>query len=343
MSLPNIDPTEWLLMSQDQVLDRFHGLNGSYSDGIGQKRFVYVAGKRKDRALLVAHADTVWYNAPLKIAHKDGILFSQNRQEKFEYNNKWDIKQTRTGIGIGADDRAGCAILWALRELGHSILITNGEEEGCVSTQWMIKHEWWQQELNDRHQFAVQFDRRNRNDIVFYDVGTQEFADYVSKETGYTPTGGFSTDIKHICKTVCGVNMSTGYVGEHTTEEKLVLDHFQNTLEAAHTWLSKDKLERFPLDKNKLLKLYSENTPYHLCNGYDDDYDVYSSNNRCASVTTDTSGRIIDRVIAENKNNSNLIQANDEELISCKHCKYQMLMSSWFENHFRCISCANEF
>ena len=40
----------------------------------------------------------------------------------------------RSGVydeGIGADDRAGCAILWLLKDSGHSLLVTNGEEIGC--------------------------------------------------------------------------------------------------------------------------------------------------------------------------------------------------------------------
>jgi hypothetical protein len=40
--------------------------------------------------------------------------------------------------GIGADDRAGCAILWLLKDLGHSLLITDGEEKGGIGSKWLM-------------------------------------------------------------------------------------------------------------------------------------------------------------------------------------------------------------
>ena len=73
------------------------------------ERFVYIPGKREDRVLLVAHADTVWdekYVEGLdgKPVFEDGIYRSDNPD-----------------CGIGADDRAGCAMLWALKDSGHSL------------------------------------------------------------------------------------------------------------------------------------------------------------------------------------------------------------------------------
>ena len=85
------------------------------------ERFLYIEGTRPDKVVLVAHADTFFderYGWP-QVAHtldeRDGAIYSINEGN----------------IGLGADDRAGCAILWLLRNSGHSLLITDGEEDGC--------------------------------------------------------------------------------------------------------------------------------------------------------------------------------------------------------------------
>ena len=41
--------------------------------------------------------------------------------------------------GIGADDRAGCAMLWLLRDSGHSLLILDGEEHGQVGAAFFAR------------------------------------------------------------------------------------------------------------------------------------------------------------------------------------------------------------
>src|SRR5688572_12489818 len=154
---------KWMRMTQDQVLDKFYGLPKAYSDGEGQKRFVYIPGTRDDRVLLVAHADTVWGNYKINIGYHDGILFSLDRENKYEIDGKYSGKIIKHGRGIGADDRAGCGIVWHLRELGHSILITSGEEKGCIGSRYIMNNPWWKDELS-KHNFAVQFDRRGQKD-----------------------------------------------------------------------------------------------------------------------------------------------------------------------------------
>lgn len=70
----------------------------------GEDSFVYVPGKREDRVVLIAHADTV-YNSGQEIIFEEGIYRSGTPY-----------------CGIGADDRAGCAILYLLKDFGHSLL-----------------------------------------------------------------------------------------------------------------------------------------------------------------------------------------------------------------------------
>ena len=95
-------------MDVPEVFARFMPLTrgGGMARGEGDTRFLYIPGTRPDRVLLLAHADTVWdakpgYPAPVR--YVDGVYSSQNPE-----------------LGIGGDDRAGCAILgnfalWAIR------------------------------------------------------------------------------------------------------------------------------------------------------------------------------------------------------------------------------------
>ena len=108
------------------VMKLFESLPGAIAhyDG-GKRNFVYVPGTRKDRVLLVAHADTVW--------HKE---YGNPQDAKVTYENGV-YASTDPNCGIGADDRAGCAMLWALRDCGHSLLVVDGEEKGKHGAKYL--------------------------------------------------------------------------------------------------------------------------------------------------------------------------------------------------------------
>jgi hypothetical protein len=208
------------ILTTTQVFDCFSGLEGAQFHNESEnplEHFVYVPGTRpvESRVLLVAHADTVWDE---------------------EYGN--DDEEG----GIGADDRAGCAIVWILHQLGlgHSLLITSGEEQGQQGAHAAIAH--MRGEIQEKHVFAVQFDRRNATDIKFYHVATPGFEQYVLQKTGYTmPDRASRTDICVLCNpniNFNGANLSVGYYDEHTNEESINEDEWLNTLQVARTWLS---------------------------------------------------------------------------------------------------------
>ena len=139
------------LDSSAGVMSMFAGLAGaiSHQDG-GKHNFVYVPGRRKDRVLLVAHADTVWdafYIGAQAVATKpvweDGVIRGEN-----------------PNCGLGADDRAGCAMLYLLKDSGHSLLITDGEEHGQIGAKYIERaYPEVFDELN-RHRYMIQLDRR---------------------------------------------------------------------------------------------------------------------------------------------------------------------------------------
>ena len=225
----------------DGVLDEFATLPGAVVHRDGEKyNFVYVPGSRKDRVLLVAHADTVW-----------DALYGNGRG----YKQSLVLKDgAYSGVyrdcGIGADDRAGCAILWLLKDSGHSLLIVDGEEYGQIGSHH-IKESYPEifDELNN-HSYMIQFDRReNANYKVYTLPVTKEFIKFIESETGYKNSGIYSrTDIVVLCRDICGVNLSIGYYDEHSTEESLVFEEWFSTLTIAERLLSEEQ-KRFPLKR----------------------------------------------------------------------------------------------
>ena len=223
----------------DEVFEKFSQISGAEEHGSGLEKFLFIKGSRENRVVLVAHADTYWDKAygggngtPVEIVEENGTIRNKNG-------------------GIGADDRAGCAIVWLLKDLGHSILITSGEEHGRRGSNYLMReHPDIKKEINNDHQFVVQFDRRNGRDFKCYSVGTEEFREYVEEKTGFSDAGRTSaTDIVTLCENVCGVNLSIGYQNEHRPEESLVFSDWENTLGISRKWFKETDLPRFDLPK----------------------------------------------------------------------------------------------
>jgi hypothetical protein len=321
----------WLQMGQDEVLDKFQTLPGSFTDGKGQERFVYVPGTRKDRVLLVAHADTVWRGELIQLGYADGIIFSKRRMAEYERIGKNNCVCKKHGVGIGADDRAGCFIAWNLRDLGHSILITSGEEIGCVASNFIMINPWWHEELS-KHNYAIQFDRRGYNDAVFYNVGTNAFAEYIKKETGYKPQEGSYTDIRVLCKKICGVNLSVGYYDEHRPEEKLIVDQMLNTLLVTRDMISKENLPQFLQDQKDLF-VYQ----YPKSSHYDPSKWVNNQGKAGQSERPFVSGRKERK--REKKEKGLPLEPDSGSVLVCPHCMFRMSEDNWFENMTKCLKC----
>jgi hypothetical protein len=224
----------------EPVFSRFAELPGAIHRGKHPSQFLYVPGRRSNRVLLVAHADTTWTRAAegwdAEIDTAVTLDLCRNDERIWNANG-----------GLGADDRAGCAMLWLLRDLGHSLLITDGEERGILGSRWlMAKNPDIADEINQGHQFVVQLDRCNARDFKCYNVGTEAFRAYLINTTGYSePDRTASTDITALCRDICGVNLSIGFCHEHTDYEYLDLAHWQSTLNLCRTWLAPPTLPRF--------------------------------------------------------------------------------------------------
>ncbi|MCR4646933.1 MAG: hypothetical protein K5695_16255 [Oscillospiraceae bacterium] len=224
------------------VLSRFAELDGSIAqfDG-GKNNFVYVPGNRADRVVLVAHADTVWDT--FYVPNYAEMYRKQPHKPVFDAEGQIISQGGWKGWGIGADDRAGCAILWLLKESGHSLLITDGEEHGQIGAHHLMEHyPDIAAELN-AHQYMIQFDRCNATEYKTYRLPvTQAFIDHVESHTHYTSAGiKARTDIVTLCRQCCGVNLSVGYYNEHTTGEKLHYPEWLHTYQTAKELLTQEQ------------------------------------------------------------------------------------------------------
>lgn len=237
------------LDSGDAIFERFAALSGAVVGKSDEplQRYVYLPGTRKDRVVLVAHIDTVWDKA----YHKLNVPLSEDRTILYEDGV---FKSGTEGCGIGADDRAGCAMLWQMRECGHSILIVDGEEKGKCGAKYLKKsNPKLFRELN-RHAYMIELDWKGTECCLFNQVdNTDKFKKYIENDFGFADSkasGG--CDLQILCRHVCGVNIGVGYHGWHTDKETLVVAEWENTLEKLSAFLSKPQ-KRF---KNRFFSPY---------------------------------------------------------------------------------------
>lgn len=233
--------TELLKETEAQVLQRFTDLPNAVVSN--HQHYVFVPGSRADRALLVAHADTV--------NTKKGGITAVNPvwQGDICLRDDAEILGGR-GYGggvLGGDDRAGCAALVALWNGEHSLLVTTGEERGCIGAAAAANEI---PKLLQEHSFCVEFDRLGKQQAVFYDISTDEFEAYVLKSLGaeWDQYIGSYTDVRKICPVIkrCGVNVSIGYTRQHTANEAIYYPAWLQTVTDARRWLT-EKLETFEL------------------------------------------------------------------------------------------------
>lgn len=161
---------------------------------------------------LIAHMDTVFPKPPSEVYYdqKKHVIWSPQ--------------------GLGADDRAGVfAIMKIVQEgLRPHIILTTGEEVGAIGATMLVK-------VFPRAPFEIKYmielDRQGICDCVFYDCANEEFEDYVNTFGFITAWGSFS-DISVICPKweIAGVNLSVGYVREHSVSEILYTKGLNNTI-----------------------------------------------------------------------------------------------------------------
>ncbi len=218
------------LDSGDAVFDRFASLPGAVT-GCGSEplqRYVYIPGAREDRVVLVSHIDTIWDRAY-------GSAAAQEHPVVFENGA---FRSGSPELGIGADDRAGCAMLWQLRSSGHSLLLLDGEEHGKRGARYLRStNRRLFRELN-RHCFMMELDWAGTNSCLFNQVDvTGKFRRFIEAQHFKDSHAKGGTDLQILCRHVCGVNIGVGYHNWHSPKEHLVLSEWENTLAALQKFL----------------------------------------------------------------------------------------------------------
>lgn len=228
------------LNDASEVFNKFKAIPNAelYQGEHRGERFLFIKGTKEiDKLTLVAHADTV-HSGEQKILSGtvNGIeyLFGKNRK-----------------VGIGADDRAGCAILWLLVNSGHNILVMDGEEIGLRGARFLMNNYPEIVEEINKSKYVLEFDRLSNSDYKFYTVPVSyEFERYIKENTRYSDKlPGIYTDICELCQDVCGVNISVGYYNAHTPMEYINVNEWLQCLQIAKRLASQENIPDFSLDK----------------------------------------------------------------------------------------------
>jgi len=170
------------------------------------------------QTLFIAHVDTV---------HKDDGINSFIKTAN-------ELRSDGTSV-LGADDGAGVALLLHLINHGVSAyyIFSQGEEKGGIGANYLADND---EELLLEFQRAIAFDRKGTSSIITHqgsgkccsDEFALELANQLDESLIYGPDDtGVYTDTAEFTHVIpeC-TNLSVGYFSEHTTSERLDLNHF---------------------------------------------------------------------------------------------------------------------
>ena len=153
---------------------------------------------------LIAHMDTVFRFAP----------------DDFFYDSQRKVLWAPGGAGF--DDRVGIYMILNLIEKGYrpSVIFTDEEEVGGIGARALI-NAFPDCPFRDCRAL-IQLDRANKNDAVYYNCYNTAFENWVQK-FGFKFDWGTFSDISIIAPQwkIAAVNLSVGYVDEHTESERL--------------------------------------------------------------------------------------------------------------------------
>lgn len=214
---------------------RAKGYNPVNEDG-----FLYAEGTFP--VLLCAHMDTV-HKTPVKNLCKSdtGVWMSPE--------------------GIGGDDRCGVyMILQIIRHYNCSVLFTEDEEIGCIGAGKFVASG-----IKPDINYIIEFDRKGKQDCVFYQCDNPEFTEYIEK-AGFVTASGSCSDISKIAPALgkAAVNLSCGYYNPHSTNEYIVLNDMWDTVRKVEQLFDK------PLKSFEFIqKVYSYDSYYGGAHKYD--------------------------------------------------------------------------
>ena len=212
--------------------------NKGYKNIIYNKDFLIAEGQLP--ICLVAHLDTVFQFLP--------------KWDDFLYDSKKNVLWYPGGSGF--DDRAGIYAIIELVNKGYfpHIIFTDKEEYGGIGAKALIQ-QFPQPPFEAKA--IIELDRANENDMVFYNCDNVSFEKYIG-QFGFELSWGTFTDISIIAPEwrIAAVNVSIGYIDEHTQIERLYCDWCDKTIERVG-WIleetSKDTMPFFEYIPYKLI------------------------------------------------------------------------------------------
>lgn len=200
-------------------------LKKHYTNVITTKEYVMAQGETP--IALVAHLDTVFPYGKRKIYYdrEAQVIWSPN--------------------GLGADDRAGVFAILLIIQHGFrpTVIFTTDEELGCLGAdKFVLDYPEPPWPIN----YIVQLDRQGANDCVFYNCNNPKFEEYI-EGFGFVSDFGSFSDISAICPAwgIAGVNLSIGYINEHTLQETLHVKFWKRTIKQVEKMLKKEKIPTF--------------------------------------------------------------------------------------------------
>lgn len=200
----------------------------------------FIVAKGSIPIALVAHMDTVFVSPPHEVFYDmtKNVIWSPD--------------------GLGADDRAGIfAIIQILRSgLRPHIILTTDEEVGGLGAAALAEIPCPLKDLR----YCIELDRRGANDCVFYDCNNLDFINYVEK-FGFVENFGSFSDISLICPAwkIAGVNLSVGYMDEHSKVERLYVSHLLSTVDKVKKMLTAEDIPSFEYIAGPIYWSYSKN------------------------------------------------------------------------------------
>lgn len=179
----------------------------------------YLYAEGTDPVCLVAHLDTVFKQLPSEIYYDK------------EQHVMWSPQ------GLGADDRAGIYAILQIVNDGYkpTIVFCKDEEVGGLGAQALVED---MPECPTELKMIIELDRQGMDDCVFYDCDNPDFERYI-QQFGFTPDMGSFSDISFIAPEwkVAAVNLSVGYMNEHTYCETLYTNWLEDTIAKVETIL----------------------------------------------------------------------------------------------------------
>lgn len=216
-------------------------LTKKYDNVICTEEYLFAEGEVP--ICLVAHLDTVFKQPPTDIFYD---------QEK---------KVMWSPQGLGTDDRAGVYAIIELLSFGYkpSVIFTTDEEIGGVGATELVTR--YPECPFNNIKAIIELDRQGEKDCVFYHCDNPDFEEYIY-QFDFTPALGSFSDISIIAPQwgIAAVNLSVGYVDEHSYSERLyeqfldaTIEKVKNILDKADTMLNYEYIPMLPAFGNNCI------------------------------------------------------------------------------------------